>query len=691
MFIKGDTETHHGLEHQGVYIYKPARSSKANEPQQPKRRKLAHLSETTPRDDELPFVPLLDGKESSSLVKRRHDAFTDFWSVQSQRIQEILSELDSKAVKDLADFIKQAGPESYENRIPCGMITLGSNISSISGLLDRLRKRVQADGIAQVAVIEAGDAGSVKNVLKTLIRNILSDNSAEETDINSASCHLGPKHLPYDLELLHGYVQRNTGQKIVVAFKDSEAFDHGVLSDLISLLWSWQDRIPLVFLFGVATSVDLFESRLPRSSVSLLQGRCFDIRDSVDSIQRIFFDLETCPDGTLWLGHRVSNLLVEQSEDHFQSPERFSSSLKYTYMAHFFANPLAVLLSNGICDKDFQPELCEAIRNIPSFRRHAQTLLDKKETKTVKKLLDNDVFLAQEALNNVIIGQETMNRMFKCVGSLKRVLDVTRTAKTPSLSDLVIRAVGGELNSSKIIIEALSAIKKVTSNILVSLLITLGETLPLAGDLYDELQTLLSNKKGPGVLRTKYDDSRITHKTTLVAQRLKLTKGRAKLSDEEAEYTRIVDRFHSGFRTYLIENLIQPTSLFMHEAFLYDFKGPIGDTFVPRPRFTVERALSNPSDYLGFDSGTFFESLSASQPATALLYQLYLESGAVVNIYDLWKAFYTIISGEDGENFDERMALSIFYRAVSELKMMGMVKSSRRKTDHLAKLSWIGL
>ncbi|KMU75051.1 hypothetical protein CISG_04338 [Coccidioides immitis RMSCC 3703] len=111
MFIKGDTEAHHGLEHQGVYIYKPARSSKANEPQQPKRRKLAHLSETTPRDDELPFVPLLDGKESSSLVKRRHDAFTDFWSVQSQRIQEILSELDSKAVKDLADFINQAGPE----------------------------------------------------------------------------------------------------------------------------------------------------------------------------------------------------------------------------------------------------------------------------------------------------------------------------------------------------------------------------------------------------------------------------------------------------------------------------------------------------------------------------------------------------------------------------------------------------
>lgn len=47
----------------------------------------------------------------------------------------------------------------------------------------------------------------------------------------------GPKLLPYDLENLHGYVQRNPDQKIVIAFKDSEAFDYGVLGELVSLLW----------------------------------------------------------------------------------------------------------------------------------------------------------------------------------------------------------------------------------------------------------------------------------------------------------------------------------------------------------------------------------------------------------------------------------------------------------------------
>ena len=36
-------------------------------------------------------------------------------------------------------------------------------------------------------------------------------------------------------------------------------------------------------------------------------------------------------------------------------------------------------------------------------------------------------------------------------------------------------------------------------------------------------------------------------------------------------------------------------------------------------------------------------------------------------------------------------ARALFSRALAELKHMGMVKNSRKKADHLAKLSWKGL
>lgn len=40
--------------------------------------------------------------------------------------------------------------------------------------------------------------------------------------------------------------------------------------------------------------------------------------------------------------------------------------------------------------------------------------------------------------------------------------------------------------------------------------------------------------------------------------------------------------------------------------------------------------------------------LSATQPETAIVYQLYLESGALINVSDLWNAFFAIV-GEGSE------------------------------------------
>ena len=69
---------------------------------------------------------------------------------------------------------------------------------------------------------------------------------------------------------------------------------------------------------------------------------------------------------------------------------------------------------------------------------------------------------------------------------------------------------------------------------------------------------------------------------------------------------------------------------------------------MPTPRRAIERALSAPHDYLNCEccegSG---DTLSPSQPATAILYQLYLESGAIINIADLWAAFNAIVGTDE--------------------------------------------
>lgn len=377
-------------------------------------------------------------------------------------------------------------------------------------------------------------------------------------------------------------------------------------------------------------------------------------------------------------------------------------------MTHFFANPLSVLLSDNLGSDNFQPELCEAIRNVPSFRRYdtirycllltmywtltrfrrIESLLEDNDTKQSRKFLDDDNFLTLEVKSSISDGLRKIDRMFQSMKIITDISNLLKAEQAITMSEMIIRAFAGDLQGSAVIGDTLSAIQKLPSNEIQDLLAILPDDFV---ELKEDFQSLFKDT-GQEPLRSKYDNSRFTHKTTIVGQTVKLTKGMKKLSKQDLNYTALVDRLVSSLDIYFAENFITPQDLFMCEAFVYDLRTPIKDVFAPRPRFAIERALSSPSDYLVTSSSIVAQNLSVSQPVTAILYQLYLESGSLVNIYDLWKAFYTIISsGNSGENCSERHVLTLFYHALSELKMMGMLKHSRKKIDHLAKANWMGL
>ena len=174
----------------------------------------------------------------------------------------------------------------------------------------------------------------------------------------------------------------------------------------------------------------------------------------------------------------------------------------------------------------------------------------------------------------------------------------------------------------------------------------------------------------------------LTHsnlRTTIVAQRVELSRTAAQLTPDELAYTKILDRVVTFISKIFQEKFIDPRALFLHEAFIYDGRMQLREAFQPRPRFAVERALSSPGDYLGSaEDGAAVrrglkgkgkqkqkqaEGMSASQPAIAIVYQLYLESGSVINVADLWEAFWGIVKpagsggnddGEDGEEGEEK-------------------------------------
>jgi origin recognition complex subunit 3 len=70
---------------------------------------------------------------------------------------------------------------------------------------------------------------------------------------------------------------------------------------------------------------------------------------------------------------------------------------------------------------------------------------------------------------------------------------------------------------------------------------------------------------------------------------------------------------------------------------------------------------------------------------------MYLETGNLINVADLWTAYHALVEKDNGEGSDgdERKALAEFYRGMAELRALGFLKPSKKKADHVAKVKWL--
>lgn len=295
--------------------------------------------------------------------------------------------------------------------------------------------------------------------------------------------------------------------------------------------------------------------------------------------------------------------------------------------------------------------------------RYAQDQMDKGELEMVQNLLDDDAILLELVLQQLTHGQEAMNALILAAGHIEILRACLNSKPDIKRSQLYVRAMSGELAGSPTIRELLLSIKKLPSNSLDELLSQIPE---LEGqqlsDLHKQLRKLLKTTSNHGnPLRSEHDVRRETLRTTVVAQKVELSKQRSSLSKDDAAYSKIVNGVHDVLQSYFTRTLITPQNLFLHEVFIYDLKSPHRDVFTAKPRFAIERALSAPHDYLGCTCcNATEEGLSSTQPQTAILYQLYLESGALINVFDLWSAFYAMVGQEDGDESEERKVLYVF-------------------------------
>lgn len=336
-------------------------------------------------------------------------------------------------------------------------------------------------------------------------------------------------------------------------------------------------------------------------------------------------------------------------------------------MSHFHANPLSIFLTGDLKLEDIPARHIEGARNIPSFRKYAESCLGGDgDAVKLKSMLDGDGAML-EAISTAI------GNIQQALTHIATVIPIIQTVQRQFLrppsnaSSLYIKGISGELAESPTVRELLLSVKKTPSDILSKTLEAIHDLCPddQASDLEiltNRLNTLISEDVTGQPLRSEHDIRNDTVRTTVVAQKVQLSRHKAKLSEKDEAYSKIISAFHD-LLSDIFKTLQNPLEMFGHEIVIYDLKTPHRAALIPKPRFAIERALSSPHDYLNCrccaDAATGRHgeeaSLTNTLPPAALLYRLYLESGALINGSDLWSAFAAVMECESDEEREKVM------------------------------------
>lgn len=97
-----------------------------------------------------------------------------------------------------------------------------------------------------------------------------------------------------------------------------------------ALFSSWLNRIPFGVLLGIATSVELFQARLLKSTCLCLYGDQFDVEQSTSVVEKLTKTAVAHLDAPLRLGPSFMQSLLERQQDQVAGIPMFVSSLKVT-------------------------------------------------------------------------------------------------------------------------------------------------------------------------------------------------------------------------------------------------------------------------------------------------------------------------------------------------------------------------
>uniref|UniRef100_A0A8C5U9D7 Origin recognition complex subunit 3 n=1 Tax=Malurus cyaneus samueli TaxID=2593467 RepID=A0A8C5U9D7_9PASS len=652
--------------------------------------------------------------------------------------------LNKQLLDNLLSFLSRSHSEFQEKttewtckmkfrEIPTAALVLGVNVTdhdlTFRGLSDVLQDSITP----YIALLEAKDCPGIKNLMQKLMGQLmncdidvdtLEDEDCVQVSQNRIRCSMSSLISWY--ESVTKKTDSETPSKkrssssrhwksppVVVIFKDMESFTTKVLQDFIVISSQHILELPLVLIFGIATSPMIIHRLLPHSVSSLLCIELFQSISCKEHLSTIIDKLLLTSRFPFKLGEKVLQVLINIFLYHDFSVQNFIKGFQLCIVEHFYSQPLSVLCCQLVDVKkrviSLSHEQCENIRRLPSFRRY----VEKQEAGKQIALLTNDTFLKEDTeslLKDLHVYHENYVSILRCLHVFTSSLPKYPLGK--QIRELHCACLENRVWETEEYESSLQLARMLNKTDLVTMLQQCVEILTSSsGKQFDKtveklkefltqfqnLEAEASQERDVSVLSQKElqkkTDLYHLQKTLL---ELKESRRSKKLTKFEVLRFEVVDYMDSLVRKYLVP----ADDRTLHEIVYFNAANVLRGHLNAAPRTALHTALNNPHWYLKnqalkCDGG----SISNKAPDICIVYKLHLECGRLINLVDWLEAFSTVVTAAEEPNavaassdqMDDIIQYPFsFLSTVSELELLGFIKPSKQKTDHVARLTWGG-
>ncbi|XP_075453961.1 origin recognition complex subunit 3 isoform X2 [Ascaphus truei] len=684
------------------------------------------------------------GLKDSEGGEMRFESCQLLWQQMKSETEQLQEDLNKKLFDNLTRFLRQSHSNFHEKKdswscrmrsseIPTAALVLGVNVTDHELTFNSLSEVLHDNITPFVVLLQAKECPGIKQLLQKLLTQLMGRSADVEFDEEEDHVAISQSKMNCSLASLAGWYRKVTKKTnspmkktnspskkrlsssvhwqsppVVVLFKDLESFTASVLQEFIVISSQYIRDLPLVLVFGIATSPMIIHRLLSHSVSSLL---CIELFQSLSCTEH----LATIVDKLLLTNHfpfklsgKVLQVLITIFLYHDFSVRNFIKGLQLSVVEQFHSQPLSVLCCS-LPDarkrtKNFSHGQCENIRHLSSFMSYVECQTPEKQV----KLLTSDSYLkerTQKFLEDLHSYHENYIPVLRCLHHFTSILPKYPLGK--QIRELYCTCLEKKVWESEDYNSALLLLRMLAKDELVATLHKCVDVLkPCSGKQLGsalvKLEAFLVHFQSPEVeslggmededtspqkaLQKKTDLYQL-QKTLLEMKETRRSKKPTKFESLRLE---VVDFIDSLVREYLAPPEMQP----LHEAVYFSAASTLRRHLNAAPRVALHTALNNPSCYLKSlecDGG----SVSSAAPDICIAYKLHLECGRLINLYDWLEAFATVVGSADRSDSNSSKPVyeiihARFIRAVSELELLGFVKPTKQKTDHVARLTWGG-